>query len=138
MTQSMKAAFLPVFAAPLLSTACGDKPKDTATKPADAAAPRNVEAGQGLVLLRGDTSVPLVYHVGFDENYKLVSIELTDHPVESRSARLNFRVDVLRLFQGEANVDMAALPAVKFDRTDAARLARNFAAMIAPMRADAP
>jgi len=35
-------------------------------------------------------------------------------------------------------IDMAALPSVKFDRTDAALLARNFPGMITPMRADAP
>jgi hypothetical protein len=32
---------------------------------------------------------------------------------------------------------MAALPDVKFDRADAALLARNFAAMVTPMRSDA-
>ena len=89
-------------------------------------------------LVRGHASVPLVYHVGFDENYRLVSTELHDEPVEGRAARLDFRVDISRLFQGSATVDMAALPAVKFDRTDAALLARNHAAMITPMRADAP
>ena len=89
-------------------------------------------------LARGDESVPLIYHVGFDENYRLVSIELQDEPVGSRPARLDFRVDILRLFEGSARVDMAALPSVKFDRTDAALLARNCAAMITPMRTDAP
>jgi len=96
------------------------------------------EVGYKFVLFegtleRGDTSVPLVYHVGFDENYTLVSTALKDDPLESRPARLDFRVDILRLFRGEANVDMAALPSVKFDRTDAALLARNFAGMISPM-----
>jgi hypothetical protein len=101
------------------------------------------EVGYKFVLFEGtlerkDASVPLVYHVGFDENYKLASMELQDDPLKSRPARLDFRVDISRLFQGEANVDMAALPAVKFDRTAAALLARNFAGMITPMRAEAP
>ena len=46
-------------------------------------------------------------------------------------------MDILRLFQGSTNVDMAALPSVKFDRADAALLARNFAALVTPMWPDA-
>jgi hypothetical protein len=89
-------------------------------------------------LLRGSESIPLVYHIGFDENYKLVSIELQDKALESRTSRLDFRVDIQRMFQGSATVDMAALPSVKFERTDAALLGGNFVGMITPMRADAP
>jgi methanobactin biosynthesis MbnP-like protein len=86
------------------------------------------EVGYKFVLLegtltRGSESVPLVYHVGFDESYTLVS-------TKAGPARYDFRVDLLRLFQ---DVDMAALPTVKFDRADAARLARNFPGMITPM-----
>ena len=84
-------------------------------------------------LLRGDASSPLVYHVGFSENYRPMMIELRLDPLHSRPARLDFRVDILRLFQGSTNVNMAALPSVKFDRGDAALLARNFAAMVTPM-----
>lgn len=101
------------------------------------------EVGYKFVLFEGtlssgSASVPLVYHVGFSENYTPVSFEWQDEPVESGSVRLDFRVDILRLFQGLAPVDMAVLPSVKFDRTDSARLARNFAAMITPMRPSAP
>ena len=100
------------------------------------------EVGYKFVLFEGtlereNESVPLVYHVGFDENYRLVLTELHGEPLDSRTARLDFRVDILRLFQGSATVDMAALPDVKFDRADAALLARNFAAMVTPMRSDA-
>jgi hypothetical protein len=84
-------------------------------------------------LLRGNASDPLVYHVGFDENYKLVSAELRGERLDRRSARLDFRVDILRLFQGSTNVNMAALPSVKFDRADAALLGRNFTALVTPM-----
>lgn len=63
---------------------------------------------------------------------------MPDGSVGSRASRLDFRVDLVRLFQGPAAVDMAELPSVKFDRADAARLARNFATMIAPIRAEAP
>ena len=52
-----------------------------------------------------------------------------------RGALLDFRVDILRLFQAPA-VDMAALPTVKFDRGDAKRLADNYAHMVSRCGAD--
>lgn len=88
-------------------------------------------------LLRGDASDPLVYHVGFDENYRPTSAGLHPELLDRRPARLDFRVDILRLFQGSTTVDMAALPSVKFDRADAALLGRNFTAMVTPMWPDA-
>jgi hypothetical protein len=99
------------------------------------------EVGYKFVLLegtlaRGEVSIPLVYHVGFSENYRPVSAELPRDPLDGRPARLDFRVDLLRLFQGSTNVDMAALPSVKFDRTDAAMLGRNLAALVTPMWPD--
>jgi len=98
----------------------------------------NWEVGYKFVLfegalLRGNASDPLVYHVGFEENYRLSSTQLHRKLLDSRPARLDFRVDILRLFQGSTPVNMAALPSVKFDRADAALLARNFAAMITPI-----
>ena len=51
----------------------------------------------------------------------------------TRDPNLSFRVDLLRMFTGHATVDMAALSSVKFDRNDAALLARNYAEMISPM-----
>jgi len=98
----------------------------------------NWEVGYKFVLfegalLRGNASDPLVYHVGFEENYRLSSTQLHRKLLDSRPARLDFRVDILRLFQGSTPVNMAALPSVKFDRADAALLARNFSAMITPM-----
>jgi len=102
----------------------------------------NWEVGYKFVLfegalVRGNGSVPLVYHVGFEENYRPIATELHRQPLDSRPARLDFRVDILRLFQGSTTVDMAALPSVKFHRADAALLARNFAAMVTPMWPDA-
>ena len=98
----------------------------------------NWEVGYKFVLfegtlLRGDASAPLVYHVGFAENYRPTSTKLPRAPLDRRPAQLDFRVDLLRLFQGSTNVNMAALPSVKFDRGDAALLARNFAALVTPM-----
>src|SRR5439155_26617622 len=63
-------------------------------------------------LLRGDASDPLVYHVGFAENYRPISTELHREPLDRRPARLDFRVDILRLFQGPPTVAMAAVPSV--------------------------
>ncbi len=61
----------------------------------------NWEVGYKFVLfegtlVRGNASVPLVYHVGFEENYRLIATELHREPLDSRPARLNFRVDILR------------------------------------------
>jgi len=101
------------------------------------------EVGYKFVLFegtleRGDTSIPLVYHVGFAENYAPVSIELEAGSVKDRAARLNFGVDISRLFRGAATVDMAALPSVKFDRADAKLIARNMPGMITLMRTAVP
>ena len=83
--------------------------------------------------VRDDVRRPLVYHVGFDENYQPLSIGLDLGLKGTRDMNLDFRVDVLRMFAGDVNVDMEALSTVKFDRDDAALLARNYAGMIIPM-----
>jgi hypothetical protein len=100
------------------------------------------EVGYKFVLLegtlvRGETRVPLVYHVGFDESYRVVTSALPGALLDGPGARLDFQVDVLRLFAGPATIDMAALPTVKLDRADAALLAGNHGAMIAPLPRDA-
>ncbi len=96
------------------------------------------DVGYKFVLLEGafvrdGMRKPLVYHVGFDENYKRISTGFDSGLLGTRDANLDFRVDVLRMFAGHATVDMAALSTVKFDRNDAALLARNYAEMIGPM-----
>lgn len=96
------------------------------------------DVGYKFVLLEGaflrdGARKPLVYHVGFDENYKRISTEFDAELLGTRDPNLNFRVDLLKMFTGHATVDMAALSSVKFDRNDAALLARNYAEMISPM-----
>jgi hypothetical protein len=96
------------------------------------------EVGYKFVLLegalvRGNISDPLVYHVGFSENYRPISASLPRKALDSHPARLDFRVDLLSLFQGATNIDMAKLPTVKFDRADAALLGRNFPTLVTPM-----
>jgi hypothetical protein len=84
-------------------------------------------------LVRDGMHTPLVYHVGFDENYKRISTRFDAELLATGDANLNFRVDLLRMFTEHATVDMAALSNVKFDRGDAALLARNYAEMISAM-----
>ena len=96
------------------------------------------DVGYKFVLLEGafvrdGVRKPLVYHVGFDENYRRISTEFAAELLGARDAHLKFRVDLLKMFTGHATVDMAALSNVKFDRNDAALLARNYAEMISPM-----
>jgi len=96
------------------------------------------EVGYKFVLIEGDFVLdgvrkPLVYHVGFDENYKRISSEFDSELLDARDPNLNFRVDLLKMFTGHATVDMAVLSNVIFDRSDAALLARNYAEMISPM-----
>jgi len=70
MTQSMKVAFLPMFAALLLSnTACSDKQVATPPRSSnpESSAQRNVEEGQGLVLLRGLPTLGSVHSVAIVE-----------------------------------------------------------------------
>lgn len=88
----------------------------------------------GLVV--GDTQFPLVYHIGFDENYKQLSIDLPERLTEGREVTLDFRIDLMRMFNGKQVVDMLALPSVKFERADAKLLADNYAHMVSLCRSD--
>jgi hypothetical protein len=73
---------------------------------------------------------PLVYHVGFDENYKTVSFSLEQPLFGRRTESLAFKVDIMSLFTGVSTVDMLTLSNVKFDRTDARLIADNYETMI--------
>ena len=80
----------------------------------------------------GDT--PLVYHIGFDENYTVVELPLPEHGMLEPLERLTFDVLPLQLFMGDAPLDMQETPSIKFDRTDARRVAAQFQHFIAPPR----
>ena len=72
MTRSMKVAFLPMFLALLLSlAACSDRKEGTGTQSrgpeSSATAGRNLEAGQGMVLLRGLPTLGTVHSVAIVE-----------------------------------------------------------------------
>jgi hypothetical protein len=83
-------------------------------------------------LMRGARQLPLVYHVGFDDSARRVSFDANLPLHRERQAALSFDVDALKLFHGVDLIDMAALPSVKFERADAARIAANLELMIKP------
>jgi hypothetical protein len=95
------------------------------------------ETGYKFILFEGalqvdERVIPLVYHVGFDENYTPLSFS-RDASVEPLSTSVvDFSVDVLRIFDGQETIDMATLPDVKFDEDDARLIAGNLTRMIAP------
>lgn len=87
-------------------------------------------------LVLGDALYPLVYHVGFDENYRPLSFDIDQPFFDHADPTLDFRVDLLQMFQGVHTVDMAALPNVKFDHDDARLLAENYAGMVSMYASD--
>lgn len=95
----------------------------------------NWEVGYKFVLfegalLDGDTVQPLVYHVGFSENRKILRFDLPESFAPGSPEPLSFTVDVMALFTGKVTIDMAALPNVKFDRADARSIAENYGEMV--------
>jgi len=95
------------------------------------------ETGYKFILFEGalqldEQVIPLVYHVGFDENYTPLSFN-RDASVEPLSTSvIDFSVDVLQMFEGPETIDMAALSNVKFDKDDARLMAGNLTRMITP------
>ena len=97
------------------------------------------DVGYKFVLFEGGLqhegmSRPLVYHVGFDENYKPVTFKLERPLFDRRTESLVFKVDVMKLFEGANTVDMMTLSNVKFDRADARLIADNYESMISLCR----
>ena len=93
------------------------------------------DIGYKFVLVEGglelpDGLVPLVYHVGFDENYAARSVPLNASAFEGDSASIDLCADLLTMFTGARTVDLAALPSVTFDGDDSRLLAGNWAGMV--------
>jgi len=93
------------------------------------------DVGYKFILFEGgldlaESLLPLVYHIGFDENYKSMAFTLDQSSSGSRLQSANFEVDIMRLFTGNTRIDMARLSDVKFDKIDAQSIANNYAAMI--------
>ncbi len=94
------------------------------------------DVGYKFVLFEGgldlnEALLPLVYHVGFDENYKSMAFNLDQAHHEGRLKSAYFKVDIMRLFTGATTIDIAELSTVKFDKLDAQVIANNYAKMIA-------
>ncbi len=84
------------------------------------------DVGYKFILLEGmlqldEQQIPLVYHVGFSENYTEVTL-----PVADKSRSISLKADLLQFFTAREPIDMTELPTVKFDRSDAARIAEGF------------
>lgn len=93
------------------------------------------EVGYKFVLFEGrleigDSWIPLVYHVGFDENYMQVSLPLDAALFEHQETTLELRADLMLMFKGAQTVDMSTLSNVKLDGGDARMLAENYAHMV--------
>jgi hypothetical protein len=89
----------------------------------------NWEVGYKFVLFEGGLEldagyVPLVYHIGFNENYKTIEFPIT------KGKPLVFSVDVLAMFTHVHDIDMTKISNVKFDKAESSQLADNFAGMI--------
>ncbi|WP_420584835.1 MbnP family protein [Ruegeria sp.] len=95
----------------------------------------NWEVGYKFVVFEGalrvgDEVSPLVYHVGFDENAQEIAFSLAPEVLEDGAGEVHLNVDLAKLFDSSARIDMQSLPSVKFNRPDAEMLARNYATMI--------
>ncbi len=93
------------------------------------------DVGYKFILFEGgldlnEALLPLVYHVGFDENYKSMAFNLDQTSYDDRLQAAYFKVDIMRLFTGATTIDMSELSDVKFDKTDAQVIANNFEKMI--------
>lgn len=96
------------------------------------------EIGYKFVLVEGrldagDAVLPLVYHVGFDENLRQVSLPLDAASLAGAEATIELCADLMRMFTGdEANevVDMRQTSNVTTERTSSRLLADNYAGMV--------
>jgi methanobactin biosynthesis MbnP-like protein len=99
------------------------------------------DVGYKFVLFEGGLKLdggqyPLVYHVGFDENYHRLTFPLSVSASKQETVELALRVDIQKMFDNLTRVDMATLSNVKFDRRDAQQLAANYRGMLSPCADD--
>ncbi len=100
----------------------------------------NWDVGYKFVLLEGTfysqtdvTPIPLVYHVGYSENYKELSFGLNDgerSPNAQSNTTLTFEIEVMEMFRNPRDIDFNVLPSIKFDEGEAKMFADNYADMI--------
>lgn len=99
----------------------------------------NWDVGYKFLLLEGmfypendAPPIPLVYHVGFSENYKELSFSLKNNSrsIDRSTSAIDFEIDILEMFQNPKTIDFNVLPSVKFDKKEAKMFADNYADMI--------
>lgn len=99
----------------------------------------NWDVGYKFVLLEGmfypendAPPIPLVYHVGFSENYKELSFDLKNNSrlIDRSTSAIDFEVDIMEMFRNPKTIDFNVLPSVKFDKKEAKTFADNYADMI--------
>jgi len=92
------------------------------------------DVGYKFLLLEGELTqhqqqIPLVYHVGFDENYTRLSFPINT-ATHVANSQLNFHIEISHLFGSENPIDLAEISTVKFDEDDAALIAGGFKSFI--------
>lgn len=76
--------------------------------------------------LRSDNGiVPLVYHVGFDENVRHITLRYA-----GKTSEIPISVDVMKLFDSKVTLDLSELSTIKMDRADSRMMADNYATMM--------
>jgi hypothetical protein len=100
----------------------------------------NWDVGYKFVLLEGTfypqnglTPIPLVYHVGYSENYKELSFGLDEgerNPSAQTNTTLTFEIELMEMFRNPQDIDFNVLPSIKFDQGESKMFADNYADMI--------
>lgn len=95
----------------------------------------NWHVGYKFILFEGGLEdsegfLPLVYHVGFDDNFTPQTLPFGAAADGEGETVVGYTVDIGTLFRAEGPLDMAMTPSVKFDPDDAARIAAGFADLI--------
>lgn len=85
-----------------------------------------VEGGLDLV----DRRIPLVYHIGFDENYREVSIPLDAAGLGGEDATIRLCADLQRMFDGDQAIDMSEISNVTSEGAASRLLADNYGSMV--------
>ena len=81
----------------------------------------------------GSSAIPLVFHIGFSDNYKELSypvdLDLSD-PAVNPDVALTFAIELSEIFKNPTPIDLHTLPNVMFDPEDVATIANNYVDMI--------
>ena len=100
----------------------------------------NWDVGYKFVLLEGTfypqdgvPPIPLVYHVGYSENYKELSLGLDQggpSPGAQTNTTLTVEIELMEMFRNPQDIDFSVLPSIKFDKGESKMFADNYADMI--------